>query len=170
VREVPIHFSDRLHGESKLSLREQLNYIRHLGRLAEYKLRNLPRIFKFGFVGGTGFFVDLGVFTAGLMLLPVPLARAVAIWVAMTWNFYWNRRWTFFESRDGSVLRQYLLFCGACLLGAVVSWGTSVALWKYLTFFAQYPVVAAAIGIVAGVVFNFVASCRLVFRTTSDED
>lgn len=30
VAEVPIHFRDRVHGESKLSLKEQLNYIRHL--------------------------------------------------------------------------------------------------------------------------------------------
>lgn len=169
VREVPIHFSNRLHGESKLSLREQLNYIRHLGRLAEYKLRNLPRFFKFGFVGGTGFFVDLCVFSVSLLLLPVPMARALAIWVAMTWNFYWNRRWTFFEARGGSVLKQYALFCGACLLGAVVSWGTCVALWKYFSFFSQYPVLAAAIGIFVGVLFNFVASCRLVFRTNDDE-
>lgn len=37
--EVPIHFSDRQHGESKLSLKEQLNFVRHLGRLYAYKLR-----------------------------------------------------------------------------------------------------------------------------------
>ena len=37
--EVPIHFSDRQHGESKLSLKEQLNFLRHLGRLYGYKLR-----------------------------------------------------------------------------------------------------------------------------------
>lgn len=40
VHEVPIHFSNRLHGQSKLSLRQQLNYLRHLGRLTEYKLRH----------------------------------------------------------------------------------------------------------------------------------
>jgi dolichol-phosphate mannosyltransferase len=37
--EVPIHFSDRQHGESKLSLKEQLNFLRHVGRLYAYKLR-----------------------------------------------------------------------------------------------------------------------------------
>jgi dolichol-phosphate mannosyltransferase len=36
--EVPIHFADRQHGESKLSLKEQLNYLRHVGRLYAYKL------------------------------------------------------------------------------------------------------------------------------------
>jgi len=37
--EVPIHFADRQHGESKLSLKEQLNFLRHLVRLYAYKLR-----------------------------------------------------------------------------------------------------------------------------------
>lgn len=39
VREVPIHFANRKHGQSKLSLREQLLYIRHLTRLYRFKLR-----------------------------------------------------------------------------------------------------------------------------------
>jgi len=38
--EVPIHFSDRQHGESKLSLKEQLNFLRHLVRLYVYKLHH----------------------------------------------------------------------------------------------------------------------------------
>jgi dolichol-phosphate mannosyltransferase len=41
VVEVPIHFRNRLHGESKLSLREQVNYLRHLLRL--YRFRFSPR-------------------------------------------------------------------------------------------------------------------------------
>lgn len=39
VVEVPIHFSDRKYGKSKLSLREHLAYLRHLGRLAAFKAR-----------------------------------------------------------------------------------------------------------------------------------
>ncbi|MFO0860096.1 MAG: polyprenol monophosphomannose synthase [Phycisphaerales bacterium] len=35
--EVPIHFADRKRGESKLSLKEQVRYIRHLARLYRYK-------------------------------------------------------------------------------------------------------------------------------------
>lgn len=37
TREVPIHFADRKRGESKLSLKEQLRYIRHLARLYRHK-------------------------------------------------------------------------------------------------------------------------------------
>jgi dolichol-phosphate mannosyltransferase len=135
--------------------------------LAEYKLRHLPRLLKFGFVGATGSVVDLFAFALVLLVLPVPVARAVAIWVAMTWNFYWNRRWTFFGSHRHGIFVQYALFCGACLIGAVISWGTSVGLWHLVPFFNDYPLVAAIIGIVAGMLFNFVTSSRFVFRTVA---
>ena len=38
IREVPIFFAERLYGESKLSFKEQLKYLRHLRRLYAYKL------------------------------------------------------------------------------------------------------------------------------------
>ncbi|MEX0774770.1 MAG: polyprenol monophosphomannose synthase [Phycisphaeraceae bacterium] len=36
VAEVPIHFAQRLHGQSKLSLAEQLRYLEHVRRLFEF--------------------------------------------------------------------------------------------------------------------------------------
>jgi dolichol-phosphate mannosyltransferase len=38
VKEVPIAFHDRQHGRSKMSLKEQVNYLRHLRRLYAYRL------------------------------------------------------------------------------------------------------------------------------------
>jgi dolichol-phosphate mannosyltransferase len=37
VAEVPIRFAQRRHGESKLTLKEQVNYIRHIGRLLRFR-------------------------------------------------------------------------------------------------------------------------------------
>lgn len=42
VREVPIHFAERAAGESKLTLRQQMLYIKHIGRLAAFRLRGGP--------------------------------------------------------------------------------------------------------------------------------
>ena len=41
VLEVPIHFSDRRYGKSKLTIKEQLNYLVHIKRLMDYKLKHL---------------------------------------------------------------------------------------------------------------------------------
>lgn len=38
IREVPIHFVDRRLGRSKLNVREQLNYLRHLSRLYKHRI------------------------------------------------------------------------------------------------------------------------------------
>lgn len=38
VAEVPIHFANRTRGESKLSMSEQVRYLRHLGRLMVFKV------------------------------------------------------------------------------------------------------------------------------------
>jgi putative flippase GtrA len=149
---------------SERNVRVHLNNIRRLAWLTEYKLRGLPKLVKFIFVGLSGSGVDLAAFSLWLLLLPVPLSRAVAIAFAMTWNFYWNRRWTFFDCRDRGLVWQYAAFCAACSLGALINWATCVTLWHFVPPFDRYPIAAAAIGIAAGVAFNFVASSRVVFR------
>ena len=39
IREIPIHFAQRQFGESKLSLAERMNYLRHLSRLLGFKFK-----------------------------------------------------------------------------------------------------------------------------------
>lgn len=51
VREVPIQFADRQLGESKLSIKEQLNYLKHVKRLADYEYGGLPGAVWAGLAG-----------------------------------------------------------------------------------------------------------------------
>ncbi len=74
VAEVPIQFHDRKHGESKLNLREQVNYLRHLNRLYAHRYKNLTWFVLFGLVGLTGFGIDLALFYLLLQVLPVESA------------------------------------------------------------------------------------------------
>jgi dolichol-phosphate mannosyltransferase len=164
VREVPIQFRDRLHGESKLSLKEQVNYLRHLKRLYEFKLGRLADPLKFCIVGSTGLVVDLVTFSLLLAILPLSVARALAIWTAMTTNFWLNRHFTFCRSRRQPPLRQYLMFCTSCLLGAVVNWSVSVGLCATFAFFDQQKMLAAVAGVLAGTASNYLLSSRVVFR------
>jgi len=41
VKEIPIHFANRTRGESKLTAKQQLLYVRHLLRLYRFKLGSL---------------------------------------------------------------------------------------------------------------------------------
>jgi putative flippase GtrA len=108
--------------------------------------------------------VDVLCFLALAPLLALGLARALAIAVAMTWNFVLNRRFTFSDARREPFWKQYFLFCASCLVGALVSWGVSIFLCLNSTWFETYKVAAALAGVVAGFFFNFVLSRRFVFR------
>lgn len=189
ISEIPIHFANRKFGESKLSLREQINYIKHLKRLADFKYGWFSHLAQFCLVGSTGMVVDLGtywillavavpwfshiilsVFPAGSLPslrqagIAVGLGRGVAIWMAMTWNFFINRRITFSQSRYNDAMRQYWQFVAACSLGAFINWAISVALPHWFYFFNNYKLIAAVVGIAAGTIFNFVLSRYWVFR------
>jgi dolichol-phosphate mannosyltransferase len=164
VREVPIHFENRLHGTSKLSVKEQINYLRHLKRLYEFKFGDVARFLQFLVVGGTGMVVDLAFYVFLLGWLPLGVARGLAIGVAMTWNFALNRRFTFSFARTRALLPQYLKFCVSCGLGAAVNWSTSIAAGSLLTFLVGRPLLAAAVGIIAGSLVNFALCNTAVFQ------
>jgi dolichol-phosphate mannosyltransferase len=51
LAELPIHFEDRRFGQSKLSLREQISYLRHLKRLADFKFGGWSQLSQFCVVG-----------------------------------------------------------------------------------------------------------------------
>jgi dolichol-phosphate mannosyltransferase len=47
VREIPIHFAERTHGQSKLTLAEQFRYLEHLSRLYDFTFPRFSPIAKF---------------------------------------------------------------------------------------------------------------------------
>jgi dolichol-phosphate mannosyltransferase len=168
VVEVPITFQDRLHGQSKLTLKEQLNYLRHLRRLYNYRFGIWAYLAQFLIVGASGMVVDLSAYAVLLLSgVYLHLARALAIWVAMTWNFWLNRTVTFSFAKGKPWWRQYIAFCGSCLVGAVVNWGMSLWLTTNVPFFAAHKLTSAAVGVVAGTLFNFTL-CRLVVFQKKD--
>ncbi len=165
VAEVPIEFRQRQRGESKLSLMEQLRYLRHLGRLAAFKYAAAVQFVQFCLIGATGMAVDLLSYVLLLLLgLPLGPARAAAIWLAMNWNFAVNRDLTFHQHGCAGVARSYGRFLCACALGALVSWSVSMLLPIGMAFFHLHPVGAAAVGVVAGTLINFQLSRLWAFR------
>lgn len=165
VREVPIHFSNRFRGESKLDLREQVRYLKHLRRLFLYRFAEGTHLAQFLVVGASGVVVNLAVLTLldGLGV-PIRLAAAAAIVSAMLCNFLLNRRFTFPHARRGSFLGQLLGFCAACSVGAILNYAVVLWLVARSPLYADWPQLAALGGVVAGLGFNYIASRWLVFH------
>ncbi len=163
VGEVPIHFTDRVRGESKLTFKEQLNYLRHLRRLYMFRYATWSSAVQFAAVGASGVFVNL--LTVSLMLLlgassPVALASGIATSVVS--NFLLNRRFTFPHARDGHIGKQFLAFCLASSTAAVVQFGISLSILA--AYPSTWPQVAALAGIAGGMLINYTINQYYVFK------
>jgi dolichol-phosphate mannosyltransferase len=64
VAEVPITFRNRVHGESKLTLKEQFRYLEHLSRLYDYKFPKASPRAKFLIAAGCGAAAGFGTLFA----------------------------------------------------------------------------------------------------------
>jgi putative flippase GtrA len=124
---------------------------------------------RFAVVGGAGYLVNaaaLTVFTRTLKLGADP-ALAGAIFVAMCFTWAGNRYLTFGARRAHGLrgmTEEWLRFVGANLLGAVVNYAVALALLHYGPGVLSNLYVAQACGVLAGLVFNFTLSSRMVFR------
>lgn len=169
--EVPIHFIDREHGESKLDFKEQLLYLRHLRRLYRFKFPAASEFLQFGMVGGTGFLVDTFFYWAlqTFFGLNHTVARAISFWPAVTWNWFWNRTLTFSDRKKGKKLSQWLGFVGTSLYGFAINVGSYHLLTDYVPFFSENKYLALMAGVLMGMGFNFMAARIFVFRKLDEE-
>jgi dolichol-phosphate mannosyltransferase len=158
VGEVPIRFVDRKYGQSKLTLREQFKYLRHLGRLYAYQIRYRSPAARFAAVGASGVVVNLAVLSA-LIGLRVPVAGALAagIVVSLGTNYLMGRRIGLEPAG-----RSFGGFVAAALPAALLNLATAVLiLRRWLGATVQG---GAACGIAAGAALNYLADQFLVFR------
>jgi putative flippase GtrA len=95
-------------------------------RFGGSKAKELERLIKFLFVGGLGAIIDLGL-TNLLMIyvfhvqdgdvLLVTLSACIGFTTAVASNFFWNRYWTYPDSRSRSIRRQLVQFFIVSFIG-----------------------------------------------------
>jgi dolichol-phosphate mannosyltransferase len=169
VAEVGYVFQERQGGESKVTWKQYVDYLRHLGRL-RLALSPFGRFVRFGFVGITGLFVDMSVFYLLREVLKLGLTRSniISVELAIINNFFWNDAWTFSDvssQQQGSRQRakRLLKFNVVCLLGLVLN--TLILNVLYNVFHVnQY--VAKMIAIAVVLFWNFWINLKLSWRVT----
>ena len=117
---------------------------------------NWKQLVKFCAVGGSGYVVNLIVFTFFWQVLEVHhLAAATAAFVfAVANNFWWNRHWTF-DAGDGHAGFQAARFFTVSVFAFVFA----AAVLEALVRFSNVPeVTAQAISIIAATPLNFVGN------------
>lgn len=165
--EVPIVFTDRCKGESKLSLKTQLEYLRHLGRLYSFRYSSLYQFFKFCLVGLSGTIVDTLILISMVELtgLDPRFAAIFGFLGAVSSNYVFNRRWTFRGENANASVIAYLTFFAVCVAGLAIRLGIMHTLMVYTALArGRGYVIVSLLGILAATAFNYTGSKFLVFK------
>jgi dolichol-phosphate mannosyltransferase len=168
IGEVGYVFQEREEGESKVTSKQYIDYLRHLVRL-RFSLGPIARFFRFGLVGFSGVFVDLGVFYL-LRSQDVGLTSSAAISgeLAIINNFLWNDFWTFgdissLQPGKRQRLKRLLKFNIICLAGLALN---VLIVNFFFNFLGINEYVAKLIAIAAVTVWNFWLNLKLSWRVT----
>ena len=84
--------------------------------------RERTRFLRFAFVGAIGAVVDFGTFNAltNLFNFKPVFASVISFTAAVTSNFFWNRFWTYPDSRSKPMIRQMVEFGLINVLGLAI--------------------------------------------------
>jgi dolichol-phosphate mannosyltransferase len=161
VLELPVEFVDRTVGESKLGIKDIVEF---LASAAAIRFQSSKVFIKFCITGASGVLVNLGVFSV-LMALGVNkfVASPIAIQCSIITNFLGNNYWTF-RRRNlvGPVGARGVRFNFVSLLSLCVSYLTFVALSRGFPRIA--PQAAQLIGIVPATLVNYFLNSYWTFR------
>jgi len=127
---------------------------------------DLIRFIKFGIVGGSGIFVDMGLLlflteVAGIFYI---LSGILAFTLAVINNFIWNDLWTWSDRRESGIkaylLKLFKFFLVSSLAGAI----KISILWFLTDFYNVHYLLSNLIGIAVGMVLNYSINNLWTFR------
>jgi len=170
VQEIPFTFGKRMHGESKLSRRVQIEFLEYIYDVSLG--RYVPLMFvKYCIVGSLGVVVHVSAFTffeylltrgGGATFQQFSLSVAGAIETAIVFNFLLNNAWTFshIKLKGKQAFVGFLKFNGACLFGALANYAVSAFLFSF-----GFPeLFAVVVGAFTGVIWNYTMNRLLTWR------
>lgn len=170
VHEIPYAFVARDSGESKMTWKDQVDYLRHIARLARHNPED-SRFITFCLVGAAGVVVNLICLTALLSVfrLDVAVASVTASLIAMVHNYLWNDSVTWRGQKRLYSWRRWLQF----LLFAVVSTlGIAITAVFAHTFYVNdwNPQLGQLAGIVIAAWWSFTANDRWTWGRPDQRD
>jgi len=156
IKEVPYTFGNRSSSESKMRMRQQVDYLMHLYSLMNRK-GEIIRFLKFCAVGASGVLVNEGLLWilkhfAGLHLL---LSSAISIETSIISNFILNDYFTFRDRRllgARPFVQRLYKFNAVSLAGLAINMGV---LWLFTHVFGVYYLVSNLIGIAMATLWNY---------------
>jgi putative flippase GtrA len=122
------------------------------------------QLVQFGIIGTIGFCWFTGVVYAATPYVGPYVSGLAGYVIAASSNWLLNRYWTFRHRPRVALHRQWLMFLAANSVGSAVNLGIYSALIATVPFCGAHLFVPIMIGTLCGMVFNYSASRKLVFR------
>ncbi len=121
---------------------------------------------KFCVVGTVGFLADAGALYLLMSFLNMDpyTGRIFSFLFAATVTWALNRVYTFRSSASAPLTRQWARFVTANAFGGILNYGVYSALVLSGGWFIKAPVLAVAVGSIAGLAFNFTVSRKYIFN------
>lgn len=152
VIEVPIIFPDRVYGKSKLSLKDQVEFLLNIPKI---RFRQSGDFVKFCMVGISGVIVNIGLYILMTRMLGINLniAAPIAIEFSILSNFFFNQIWTFkHRITKTPVFYKLLKFHLIAGLAGTLNFITFIALIHLISL---HDIIANFIGIGIGTGVNY---------------
>lgn len=154
--------------------------------IASWIARRIPAIWqiaKFVVIGGLNTLVDLGILTwlssvalpaetpwltvLGATIAFYSLYKAISFILANINSYYWNKYWTFHANDSSRPATEFTSFFAVSIIGFIINLSVASAIF-HLVHLAltsnQIGLLAAAIGSIAGLAWNFLGYKFFVFK------
>eukprot|EP01047_Picozoa_sp_COSAG01_P000725 COSAG01_NODE_14_length_41020_cov_40.702133_17_plen_367_part_00 len=164
--DIPIIFKDRTYGNSKLTIKEQLAYIKHLAFLYKDKFKKVKTIIKFIITGSLGVIVDMLVFYIAFDINKndIRLATTLAFTVAVIHNYILNKRWTF-KNKDKYSVKELSLYTLISIVGLSLRLSImQVAIMIFKIINSPTGLVLNMLGIILATFSNYIGSQWLLLK------
>ena len=152
--EIPYKFRVRKTNLSKMSYREQYNYLKHLAALVAGSPAD-RRFILFCLVGSLGFVVNIAIFSAIMHLSKnqALLSSVIASGTAMLHNFVLNDRftWPHLKPLSDQKHTRMFIFAAVSLIGIIIT----VMVLRTFLWFNLNPYLGQVTGITCAVTWNY---------------
>ena len=167
-KEIPLLFYDRQYGQTKMSRKDMTEFFFNAFRL---RFKSSQRMIRFGIVGGSGIFVNLGLFTLAKNVLYPVFGKGNAILlsssligdeISIIWNFLLNHFWTFNKSTNTDhIFMKMAKFHFIALTSVVIN--NSVLFALHLGM-GMGDIRAKLIGILIAFMWNYIGNVKWTWR------
>jgi dolichol-phosphate mannosyltransferase len=169
VVEIPIIFSARLYGESKLSFRDQLEFLTNLGRI---RFRKSHDFVRFCVTGTSGVVVNMGgyILLTRLLGTSMEIASPIAIETSVLSNFFLYNAWGFLkgvERHESYRIGKLIRFHTVAAFGAVVNYSLLLLLVR---MFGWWDTLANLGGILVGTLLNYCMNSVWTWKEVRDKE